>query len=306
MKIRVGTRDSKLAMIQTEIVVENIKQYDSSIEIEIIPMKTTGDKILDVTLDKIGGKGLFVKELDEALQKDMVDITVHSFKDMPMDENPELPIVAVSRREDPRDVLILNKENIDADQLDKKSLLVGTSSKRRQVQLEKLGYQNIKPIRGNLVSRFKKLDEGEFDAIVLAAAGIKRSGLEDRISEYFSVEEIIPSAGQGVLAVQGRAGQDYSYLQHFHDPSVYIVTKAERAFVRKLDGGCSTPTAAYGVIEAGELLLTGLFQSDTNELLIKQIKGTLEEAETLGKTLAQSILDEIDKKERLKGTESYE
>ncbi|MFI3207521.1 MAG: uroporphyrinogen-III C-methyltransferase [Eubacteriales bacterium] len=292
MKIRVGTRDSKLAMIQTEIVVDYIKNYDSSIEIEIIPMKTTGDKILNVTLDKIGGKGLFVKELDEALLMDHVDITVHSFKDMPMDENPELPIVAVSEREDPRDVLIMRKLEDGTTARMHKDMLIGTSSQRRQLQLQSMGYENMKPIRGNLVTRLKKLDSGEFDAIVLAAAGVKRSGMEERIAQYFTVEEVIPAACQGNLVVQGRAGKDYSYLDGFHNVAAHTIAKAERAFVRTLDGGCSTPTAAYATVEDGQMTIKGLFQDDKNSVLIKKIIGDAKDGELLGSTLAKMMLQE--------------
>lgn len=292
MKIRVGTRDSKLAMIQTEIVVEYIKQYDSSIEIEIIPMKTTGDKILDITLDKIGGKGLFVKELDEALLMDHVDITVHSFKDMPMEENAELPIVAVSEREDPRDVLIVRQE-ADGTRLEiNKNMVVGTSSKRRELQLNRLGYHNIKPIRGNIFTRLQKLDGGEFDAIVLAAAGVKRGRIQERISKYFTVEEMIPSACQGNLVVQGKAGRDYSYLQGLHNEQAAMVAQAERAFVRSLDGGCSTPTAAYGELEGDCLILKGLFLQEDHGVSIQDISGKCEDAITLGCELANRILHE--------------
>ncbi len=298
MKIRVGTRDSRLAMIQTEIVIDNIRKYDNSIEIEIVPMKTTGDKILNVTLDKIGGKGLFVKELDEALLMDQVDMTVHSFKDMPMEENPELPIIAVSKREDPRDVMILSRA-IDAPKNpDDKDIFIGTSSKRRCVQLRRMGYKNIKPIRGNITSRLRKLDEGEFDAIVIASAGVKRSGLQDRISKYFTVEEIIPAACQGNLTIQGRAGKEYRYLQNYHDPEAYIIAQAERAFVRQLDGGCSTPTAAYGVREGEDIHLKGLFLSDDNKVLIKEVRGSATQPEALGIQLANMMLAENRGEER--------
>lgn len=297
MKIRVGTRDSKLAMIQTQIVVDSIRNYDSSIEVEIIPMKTTGDKILNVTLDKIGGKGLFVKELDEALLMDHVDITVHSFKDMPMEENSELPIVAVSKREDPRDVLIMRREEDGSVPEISKEMLIGTSSQRRQIQLREKGYKNLAPIRGNLVTRLKKLDQGEFDAIVLAAAGVKRSGMEERISKYYSVEDMIPAACQGNLVVQGKAGKDYSYLQEFHDEDAYTIAKAERAFVRTLDGGCSAPTAAYATVENDQITITGLFENQKKELLVKTITGDVKNAEKFAEELAKQMVSNVkDKK----------
>ena len=159
--IRVGSRDSKLAIIQSEMVIEAIKHYDSTIQTELVTMKTTGDKILDVTLDKIGGKGLFVKELDDALINRAVDITVHSFKDMPMEVNSDLPIVALSEREDPRDVLILPQNQKDI------SKPFGCSSKRRTIQLAELGYKDIMPLRGNVITRLRKLDDGEYKGIIL-------------------------------------------------------------------------------------------------------------------------------------------
>ncbi len=289
MKIRVGTRDSKLAMIQTNMVVDYIKNNHKEMEVEIVPMKTTGDKILNVTLDKIGGKGLFVKELDEALLQGHVDITVHSFKDMPMEENKNLPIVAVSEREDPRDVLIMRKDLVFDENV--KDMVIGTSSKRRSMQLQKLGYTTMKSIRGNLVTRLAKLDSGEFDAIVLAAAGVKRSGMEDRISKYFSTEEILPSACQGNLAVQGRAGEDFSFLAGFHHKDAYTITQAERAFVRKLDGGCSAPTAAYGIIEADQIKLKGFYVNENEQVFMEEIVGKYEDAASLGIQLAERILE---------------
>lgn len=282
-KIRVGTRDSKLAVIQSQMVIEAIKKYDPHMETELIMMKTTGDRILDKTLDKIGGKGLFVKELDEALLNGDVDITVHSYKDMPMDLNADLPVVAVSKREDPRDVLIFPDAPDETKPL-------GCSSKRRTVQLTELGYEHILPLRGNVITRLKKMDHGEYRGIVLAAAGLKRLGLTQRISQYFSVAEMIPSAGQGTLAVQGRKGEDTAYLSLFHDPMTKIISDAERAFVRALEGGCSSPVAAYAYVENNTLILNGLYvQEDKNLVLKEQISGSLQAAGELGIKLAQRL-----------------
>jgi len=198
--IRIGTRESRLAVIQAQLVASAIKTYDPEINTELIKIKTTGDIILDKTLDKIGGKGLFVKELDIALANGTVDICVHSYKDMPTDDDPEYPVVAVSPREDPRDVLILpaGKKTLDPDKP------VGCSSKRRQVQFNII-YPNqpIAPIRGNVITRIEKLDLGQYSALTLAAAGIKRLGLWERCSRAFTIEEILPSACQGILAIQG-------------------------------------------------------------------------------------------------------
>lgn len=286
--IRIGSRDSKLALIQTEIVANAIKKYDSIVNIEIIKMKTTGDKILNMTLDKIGGKGLFVKELDEALLSGAVDITVHSFKDLPMEINPELPIVAISERQDPRDVMIYREDNVKEDSL------IGCSSKRRTMQLQKMGFNNIKPLRGNVQTRLKKLDSGEYDAIVLAAAGLKRLGLENIINRYFTVEEILPSACQGVLAVQGRKGEIIDYLVNFHNQEAEITSIAERAFVRELDGGCSSPIGAYAVLNEEELNITGLYVDDKQRIYKDSIKGTFNDAANLGTALAKRIKEMVE------------
>lgn len=282
-KIRIGSRDSKLALIQTEIVAKSIKEYDSTIEIEIVKMKTTGDKILDKTLDKIGGKGLFVKELDEALLSGAVDITVHSFKDLPMEINPDLPIVAISEREDPRDVIIYREDKIGP------TSLIGCSSKRRTIQLNEMGYSNIKPLRGNVQTRLKKLEAGEYDAIVLAAAGLKRLDQEDIISRYFTVEEMLPSACQGVLAVQGKIGESWDYLSNFHNKDVETTSIAERAYVRELDGGCSSPIAAYAVLNGDEINITGLYVDEEKNIYRDSINGSRNDAEKLGTELAKKI-----------------
>ena len=182
MKITVGSRESKLAVIQSNIVIDALKKSHPEIDVELLTMKTTGDKILDKTLDKIGGKGLFVKELDKALMDGRADLTVHSLKDMPMQVSEDLPLIAFSKREDPRDVLVLPN---GVDKLDR-SKPIGSSSKRRQLHLKKLyPDMEVKPIRGNLQTRLKKLDDGEFSAIVLAYAGLKRLGLENRVSKVF-------------------------------------------------------------------------------------------------------------------------
>ncbi len=256
-KIRIGSRDSKLAIIQSELVMAAIRKYDPDIELELITMKTTGDKILDKTLDKVGGKGLFVKELDNALYNNEVDITVHSYKDMPLEDNPELPVVALSKREDPRDAFILPQSGENGEP-------IGSSSLRRQLQLKELfvGCKTA-PIRGNVQTRLKKLDNGEFSAIVLAAAGIKRLGLESRISRYFSIDEILPAASQGIIAVQGRAGENFDFLKLFHSEESLCISLAERTFVREMNGGCSTPIAAYATIQKSEIILKGLYCNET-------------------------------------------
>ncbi len=286
MKIRVGSRESKLAVIQSEMVIEAAKKNDETLDIDLITMKTTGDIILDRTLDKIGGKGLFVKELDKALMEKRVDLTVHSLKDMPMEVSEDLPLLAFSKREDPRDVLILpeGKEEIDF------SKPIGCSSLRRILQLKKI-YPNaeFKPIRGNVQTRLRKLDEGEYSALVLAYAGIKRLDLEYRVSRVFSVEEILPAACQGILAVQGRKGYDVAFLGDFDDEEARLIALAERSFVRTLDGGCSSPVAAYGEIVGDEILLRGYYVDGEMNQSKSQIRGSKFEGEALGKILAERM-----------------
>ena len=202
--IRVGSRESRLAVIQSELVMEAIRAACPGAELELVTMKTTGDKILDRTLDQVGGKGLFVKELDAALLESRVDLTVHSLKDLPMEPHPGLPVAAYPRRADPRDVLVLPEGETEWD----RSRPVGCASLRRKLQLEALfpGVE-VRPVRGNVLTRLNKLDRGEYGALVLAAAGLERLGLAGRIARYFSVEELLPAAGQGILAVQVRAGR---------------------------------------------------------------------------------------------------
>jgi hydroxymethylbilane synthase len=286
MKIRVGSRESKLAVIQSRILMETIHQYHPEIELELVTMKTTGDKILDRTLDKVGGKGLFVKELDRALLEGQVDLTVHSFKDMPMDPDPRLPIVAVSEREDPRDALVLPAGCIQLGEGP-----IGCSSFRRRLQLAKLfPGREIKPIRGNVLTRLEKLDRGKYAALVLACAGLNRLGLENRINCAFTEEEILPAACQGILAVQAREDMDTWFLREFHDPETKKISDAERSFVRTLDGGCSSPVAANAFIEDQVLYLTGLYaKEDGSCMRIKSISGSPDMGAELGRKLALEL-----------------
>lgn len=283
--VRIGSRESRLAVIQSEMVRQYLQE--KGVSAEILTMKTTGDLILDRTLDQIGGKGLFVKELDRALMEGRSDLSVHSLKDLPMEVPQDLPVVAYSRREDPRDVLILPK---GAKELDL-SKPIGSSSLRRCLQLEKLfpGVE-CKSVRGNVLTRLEKLDSGQYGALVLAAAGVKRLGLADRISRYFDVEEMLPAAGQGILAVQGRSGEDYAFLEEYNDPKAAAEAKAERAFVRWLDGGCSSPVAAHAVCRDGKISVEGLYYHEPSGQWHKErIKGKREDAEALGIALAKQM-----------------
>ncbi len=286
-KVKIGTRESKLAVIQAEMVANYIRENCTEREPELVTMKTTGDKILNKTLDKIGGKGLFVKELDASLLDGRSDISVHSLKDMPMEVSKELPLLGFSKREDPRDVLVLPKQKTKLDQ----ALPLGCSSARRVLQLKKLfPDMEVKSIRGNVLTRLEKLDKGEYSALILAAAGLKRLGLEERISRYFSADEMIPAAGQGILAIQGRRGEDYSYLENFYDVESTWCALAERSFVRTLNGGCSSPIAAYAVVDGGVLKITGLYATEGDKTYVTgQIEGNPTEEEALGKNLAEQL-----------------
>ena len=287
MKLRIGSRESRLAVIQSQMVMELIAAAEPEAELELVTMKTTGDKILDKTLDKIGGKGLFVRELDQALRDGRADFTVHSLKDMPMQVPEDLPLAAFSSREDPRDVLVLPEGATELDV----SKPIGCSSRRRQLQLKLLfPDMDIQPVRGNVQTRLTKLEAGQFSALVLAAAGLKRLGLEGRISRYFTTEEILPAAGQGILVVQTRRGMDTQCLRLVQDEKTACCAKAERAFVRALDGGCSSPVAAHAVVEGEKLTLTGFYVSEDERIQRKgSISGGVTEAETLGSTLARIL-----------------
>lgn len=289
-KIVIGSRESRLAVIQSEMVRDYILKACPGREVELLTMKTTGDRILDRTLDKIGGKGLFVKELDRALLEGKTSLSVHSLKDMPMEVSQKLPLVAFSKREDPRDVLVLPEGETE---LDKKKPL-GCSSRRRTLQLAKLyPDMEVRSIRGNLQTRLRKLDAGEYSGLILAAAGLKRLGLERRICRYFSVDEMIPAAGQGILAVQGRAKESYEFLKGYDDENARLEALAERAFVRYLDGGCSSPIAAHAQTFDGEILLRGLyFDEATGKSRTGAVRGKARDAEALGIALARELSKE--------------
>ncbi|XCH78994.1 MAG: hydroxymethylbilane synthase [Candidatus Dehalobacter alkaniphilus] len=293
-KIIVGSRESRLAVIQSQFVMEQIRKNHPELELELITMKTTGDVILEQTLDKIGGKGLFVKELDRALCQGVIDIAVHSLKDMPAEIPEDLPITAFSKREDPRDVLVLPQGTGSIEDLDKEKA-VGCSSARRTIQfLDLYPGLNVKPVRGNVLTRLKKLDEGGFSALLLAFAGLKRLSLENRVSRVFSTEEMIPSAGQGILAIQGRKGEDLNFLTCINDKDSQTTALAERAFIQKLDGGCSSPAAAFAEVHGTEVRITGLYVDvETGEKAKGSMTGDRRDAAEIGCSLATRLLAEV-------------
>ena len=294
-KVIIGSRESKLAVLQSEMVKSYIENNGSGVSVDILTMKTTGDIILDRTLDKVGGKGLFVKELDRALMDGRSNLSVHSLKDMPMEVPEELPLLAFSKREDPRDVLVLPEGAIELDPGNP----LGCSSLRRTLQLKKLyPDMEVKSIRGNLQTRLRKLDAGEYSGLILAAAGLKRLGLEQRINRYFTPDEMIPAAGQGILAVQGRKGQDYFYLDGYCDRDAWIAGSAERAYVKYLDGGCSSPVAAFAEVSGDEIFIRGLYYSEvTGKWITGQIKGAADNGAELGIALAKQLKSDCEDKE---------
>ena len=289
--IRVGSRESKLAVIQAQLVADTIKKYHPELEFEFVTMKTSGDMILDRSLDEIGGKGLFVKELDIGLRSGQIDIAVHSLKDMPMLTPEDLPILCYTKRENPYDAMVVPKNSFGLDM----SKPLGCSSARRKLQLEAL-YPGLKVtgIRGNVLSRLDKVDSGAFSATILACAGLYRLGLQQRITKIFDENEMIPAAGQGILAVQARAGEEHAYLGCADDFEARTAAKAENAFIRRLDGGCSSPIAAFAKINGNELRLHGLYYEEVSG---SQARGVMtlpvDEAERLGYELAEKLLEQV-------------
>ena len=286
--VRIGSRESLLAVRQTEIIRDQILRLCPEMEVEIVTMKTTGDKILDKSLAKIGGKGLFVKELDRALMDGRIDIAVHSLKDVPMEENPDFPILACGRREDPRDVLLLKPglHKLPEDGV------VGTSSSRRMIQMKRLFPGcSFRGIRGNVQTRLRKLETEGYDGTLLAAAGLKRLEMAHVIGKYFSVDEIIPAAGQGILAVQGRKDARWEWLDQINDRDARAAAEAERQFIRAVGGDCTSPCAAHAQIHGSELKLTGLYYSENSEdYATDTIISEISKARQAGEELAQKMM----------------
>lgn len=292
--IRVGTRESKLAIAQAKIVVDLIKSRHPDIELEILGISTSGDKMLDRRLDTIGGKGLFIKELENALLDNRIDIAVHSMKDVPVFLADGLIIAAVSRREDARDALV----TVDGTPLRdlKQGAVIGTSSVRRELQvLEKRPDLKVKTLRGNVLTRLDKLLNNEYDALILAAAGLKRLGLEEKCTQYFGVDEMIPAVGQGIIAIETRADEDTSYLMDsVHSSEAALQLDAEREFMIKLNGGCSTPIAAHAVIQGECMRVYGMYASLEKPYMYKEyVEGSKYDAAQLGERLAAKIIEQL-------------
>jgi hydroxymethylbilane synthase len=291
--LKIGTRGSKLALWQANWVKSEIERLYPQITPELVIIKTRGDKILDVPLAKVGGKGLFVKEIEEALLTDQIDLAIHSMKDMPADIPAGLCIGAVPLRENPQDVLISN-QNLCLEALPK-GARVGTSSLRRSSQLKKIRPDLcILTLRGNIDTRLKKVADGEFDAIILAAAGVKRLGFENRITEYLSSDILLPSVGQGALCIEIRTGDTRieTIVSAMNHGDTFTVVAGERAFLHRLEGGCQIPIAAHGTIMDGQFTLTGLVADVDGSVIIKEsITGSPDDSVRLGVSLAETLIE---------------
>lgn len=280
------------------MVAELLRRSHPELEIEIVPMDTTGDIRLDQPLDAVGGKGLFTLELEQALRRGDIDLSVHSLKDMPETIPEDLPILAYSRREDPRDALVLpagaDYEGLARLPAEKP---VGCSSARRTLQLLELCPRlSVAPIRGNVPTRIRKMDDGGYCALVLAAAGLKRLNLAHRISRPFSEEEMLPAAGQGILAVQGRKDFDTDQLACVDDPDGRTAAIAERAVIAGLACGCSSPAAAYCRTAGNEVRIRALYvHPETGRKASGSISGDRSEILRLAKALSLRLLKEAEK-----------
>ncbi|MDH1106462.1 hydroxymethylbilane synthase [Pseudomonas otitidis] len=291
-EIRIATRKSALALWQAEYVKSALEQAHPGLRVSLVPMVSRGDKLLDAPLAKIGGKGLFVKELETALLENEADIAVHSMKDVPMDFPKGLGLFCICEREDPRDAFVSNRfDSLDA--LPAGSI-VGTSSLRRQAQLlARRPDLRIHFLRGNVNTRLAKLDAGEYDAIILAAAGLIRLGFEDRIRSSISVDDSLPAGGQGAVGIECRTAdaEVHALLAPLHHRDTAVRVNAERALNKRLNGGCQVPIACYAVLEGDQLWLRGLVgQPDGGQLLRAESRAPADEAEQLGARVAEDLL----------------
>lgn len=291
--LRIATRKSALALWQANDVKARLECIHPQLKVELLPLSSRGDKILDVPLAKVGGKGLFVKELEHALLNGEADIAVHSMKDVPMDFPEGLGLAVICEREDPRDALVSQRYNtlsaLPA------GALVGTSSLRRQCQL--LAHRpdlQIEFLRGNVNTRLGKLDRGEYDAIILASAGLLRLEMPERIAEAIAPEVCLPAGGQGAVGIECRSDdpQTQALLAPLNHPVTAMCVRAERAVNRRLNGGCQVPIACYGIYRGEQLWLRALVGSpDGQQMISQEVNGDPEQADALGVTLAEALLD---------------
>ncbi|GAB3369524.1 hydroxymethylbilane synthase [Spongiibacter taiwanensis] len=293
--VRIATRESLLALWQAEYIKAALEQAHPGLAVELVGMTTRGDQLLDSPLSKIGGKALFVKELEQAMLEDRADIAVHSMKDVPMEFPEGLGLAIICEREDPRDAFVSNHfASLDALP---QGAHVGTSSLRRECQLKALRPDlNVSSLRGNVQTRLRKLDEGQFDAIILAAAGLIRLRLQDRIAQLLPVEQSLPACGQGAVGVETRSddAELIALLQPLHDAATNRDVLAERAMNRRLEGGCQVPIAGYAIVDPQDptqLWLRGRVGTpDGTTLLVAEARGPLDNPEALGIAVAEDLL----------------
>jgi hydroxymethylbilane synthase len=292
-QLLIGTRGSALALWQAEWVKSQLMAAHKELTVGLLTIKTTGDKILDVPLAQVGGKGLFVKEIEEALLEGRTDLAVHSVKDMPAELPADLHLAAMPAREDPRDVLI--SRNGDSLEQLRHGARLGTSSLRRTAQLLHLRPDlRFGTLRGNVDTRLRKLESEGFDGIVLAAAGLKRLDLSHVISEYLEPDRILPAVGQGALGIETRIDDDFTnqVVSSLAHRATMITVSAERAFLKRLEGGCQVPIGAHATLQGDELRLTGLVADLVGQRLIrKELRGEPQEAEVMGEELAEIVLE---------------
>lgn len=292
--VRIATRESALALWQAEYVKAQLEHFHQDINVVLVPMTTKGDIWLDTPLAKIGGKGLFVKELEVAMLEDRADIAVHSMKDLPVDFPPGLQLEVICPREDPRDAFVSNTYANLSDL--PQGAIVGTSSLRRQCQLKANRPDlDIRDLRGNVNTRLRKLDEGQYDAIILASAGLIRLKMSDRIAQFIEPEEMLPANGQGAVGIECRVNDDTikALLAPLECNTTRIRVLTERAMNKTLEGGCQVPIASYSVIstDGKDIHLRGLVGAiDGSEIIESEITGPIEQGEVLGNTLAQELL----------------
>jgi hydroxymethylbilane synthase len=290
-KIIVGSRGSKLALLQTNMVIEKLKSINPCLEFEVKTIKTKGDKILDKSLSKIGGKGLFIEEIENRLRSGEIDVAVHSMKDVQNSVSEEFCILTALEREDPRDALI-SRDNVKLLNLPKGSV-IGTSSLRRIVQLRNIRKDlEFKALRGNVDTRINKLEAGEVDAIILAAAGLNRMGLQGKITEYLDFDKCIPSVGQGALCIEIRRDHEeiFNMVSKLANSSELRCVFAERAFLKEMNGGCTIAIGAHAVETEGEIKLEGFVCDDNNEVIFRNSAcGKSEEYENIGIELGKKL-----------------
>ena len=291
--LRIATRKSALALWQAEHVRDAICARHPGLDVELVTFSTRGDRILDTPLAKVGGKGLFVKELESAMLAGEADLAVHSMKDVPMELPEGLSLAAICRREDPTDALVSNVHQ-SLDELPT-GAVIGTSSLRRQCQLRALRPDlQIEWLRGNVNSRLARLDEGRFDAIVLATSGLERLGFGDRIRQRLSADLLLPAGGQGALGIELRDGDDRvaALIAHPDDADSSTRVRAERALNRRLQGGCQVPIGCFAQLDGDRLRLRGLVGSlDGTNLLREELTGAADQPEALGEAVAERLLN---------------